>query len=99
MVKRFEKLNSLPADHKAPESVQRYISEASRLYIEGHFDACLILCRATLEFALRDRLLHYSRGNDNAESLEKMIELGERVFALAHESSNGRRRSYSQDRK
>jgi hypothetical protein len=56
MVGRAEALRTLPAVSEVPNHVQQYLLEATRSYILGLFSACLIICRSTLEFSLRDFL-------------------------------------------
>jgi hypothetical protein len=87
MIQRAEKLRIIPVEDKVPLEVQHYIEEASKCYIYGRFVACLIVCRSSIEFALRDRLL--SRGQKKAldemklqreESLYNLIKLARPIF-------------------
>jgi len=46
----------LSASREVPVSLQRYLIEASRCYIYGHFLASLIVCRSAIEEAVKQRL-------------------------------------------
>lgn len=56
MIQRAEKLSTIPVRSAVPESVQRYLREASRCYVFGQYIGCLALCRAAIEFALEEFL-------------------------------------------
>jgi hypothetical protein len=56
MIDRAGRLNAIPARAPVPESVQRYLAEASKCYIFGQYLASLVVCRAAIEFALGDFL-------------------------------------------
>lgn len=56
MVRRAELMRLLPAGQKVPELVDRYLVEASRCFIYGHFLASLFLCRSAIISAAEDRL-------------------------------------------
>ena len=59
MVKRATapEFRMLSASREVPESLQRYLIEASRCYIYGHFLASLIVCRSAIEEAVKRRLI------------------------------------------
>ncbi|HEX9223500.1 MAG TPA: hypothetical protein VF860_09220 [Candidatus Acidoferrales bacterium] len=61
MIDRAEALRTLPAVLEVPEDVQQYLLEATRSYVVGLFSACLIICRSSLEFGLRDFLTREAR--------------------------------------
>jgi hypothetical protein len=56
IVDRAERLNAISIRVPAPESVQRYLIEASRCYVLGQYMACLAVSRAAIEIALGDFL-------------------------------------------
>lgn len=56
MIDRAEKLNAISARTAVPESVQRYLIEASRCYVFGQYIGCLAICRAAIELAIGDFL-------------------------------------------
>jgi hypothetical protein len=56
MVKRAEELRVLEIEYPVPDGVQQYVVEFSKCYISGRFFASLLVCRATIELALRDFL-------------------------------------------
>jgi hypothetical protein len=56
IVKRATLLRLLPARYEVPEDVDRYLKEASRCFIYGHFLASLFLCRSAIISATKDRL-------------------------------------------
>jgi len=69
MVDRAEKLNAIPARVRVPDAVQVYLTEASRCYVFGQFVACLVVCRAAIEFTLGDCLIRNGK-REELESLE-----------------------------
>ena len=56
MVRRAASLRILSTSMKAPQEVERYLTEASRCYVYGHFLASLFLCRSAIENAVEERL-------------------------------------------
>jgi hypothetical protein len=62
MIDRAERLSSLTVRVQAPPDVQRYLTEASRCFIFGQYLACLVVCRAAIEFALGDFLQRIGKG-------------------------------------
>ena len=56
IVARLRALRPIALDRLPDSKVQHYMEQASTAYVYGLFDACSILCRATLEFALKEKL-------------------------------------------
>lgn len=56
MVERAQFLRLVPASKNVPNHVRRHLEEASRCYVYGNFLASLLLCRAAIEAATKDRL-------------------------------------------
>jgi len=56
IVERAERLRLIPASKNVPDNVRRYLEEATRCCIYGHFLASLLLCRSAIEAATKDRL-------------------------------------------
>jgi hypothetical protein len=56
ILRRVEKLSALPASRKFPGEIQDYLKESTRCYLFGQFAACLFVCRAAIEMALKDYL-------------------------------------------
>ena len=87
LIRRAEQLRIIPAQKAVPRTVQRYIEEASRCYIYGHFIACLIVCRSAIEFAVRDLLIeqgHKAELNDlksrHEDTFDNVINHGRRLL-------------------
>jgi hypothetical protein len=87
VIRRSEELRILPAAAPVPDSVQRYIQEASRCYVDGRYLACLLVCRSAVEFGLRDflkrqgkeaelRALHAEQGDGMAGLITLARSLG-----------------------
>jgi hypothetical protein len=64
IVSRAEQPSAIPARGNVPETVQRYFLEATRSFILGQYIACLVVCRAAIELALRDFLLRHGKETD-----------------------------------
>ena len=77
--KKNFKLKDLPID-LAPESVQAYLGESSRLWLDGLHGASVVLSRASLELSLRARLEGKS---DAVDCLEALIDKGPENGLLA----------------
>ena len=82
MVRRAGRLQVLAASESAPDQVQEYLKEATKCFIYGRYIACLIVCRAAVEFGVRDFLIRSGRRKEleawrigKKESLEDMIKL------------------------
>ena len=56
MIRRAGSLRLLRTAKEVPQYVRRYMIEASRCYVYGHFLASLFLCRSAMEEAVEDRL-------------------------------------------
>lgn len=56
MLKRKEQLQILHLSQMPFKEVGVFLTEATRCYIEGHFLATIVLCRALIEGALKDKL-------------------------------------------
>lgn len=56
MVERAQLLRLIPTSKNVPNHVRRYLEEASRCHVYGNFLASLLLCRAAIEAAAKDRL-------------------------------------------
>lgn len=66
VIRRAGLLRLVPTGKDVPEYVRRYLIEASRCYIYGHFLASLFLCRSAIEEAVEDALR--SRGHEKQMS-------------------------------
>jgi hypothetical protein len=55
IVARLRALRPIVVAQLPETRVQYYMEQASMAYVYGLFDACTILCRACLEFALKER--------------------------------------------
>ncbi|MBZ5538285.1 MAG: DUF4145 domain-containing protein [Acidobacteriia bacterium] len=79
IVRRATPLKILATTDRAPKQLLAYLTEASRCYIYGHFIACVVLCRATIEGAFEDFLTKQGRGRDvsqiESDKLFKLINL------------------------
>lgn len=64
----------LAASKTVPDSVQRYLNEASRCYIYGHFLASLMVCRSAVEEAVKQRLLEMNEEVQDRESLKQLLD-------------------------
>jgi hypothetical protein len=88
IIDRAVGLALLTADHEVPAKVRRYIEEASKSYLSGQWIACLMVCRSSIEFAVRDRLRTLGYGSELAtfekspegESLWYLIELANKLM-------------------
>lgn len=56
IVRRTKQLDCIKLTAMPYQQVESFLIETTRCYIEGHFLATIILCRALLEGALKDRL-------------------------------------------
>lgn len=84
IVDRAERLSAISTKLPAPESIRRYVIEASRCYIFGQYLACLALCRAAIEIAFGDflcrngkRLALTNLQNEGADGLSGRIRIAE----------------------
>jgi hypothetical protein len=86
-VGRAESLRVLGVDvdmGHIPELVQRYLAEATECFISGRYLACLMVCRSTIEFSIRELLkserrdLHPQAGDIDESSLKELIAIGRR---------------------
>lgn len=82
MVRRAGKLRVLAASESVPDEVQEYLKEATKCFIYGQYTACLIVCRAAVEFGVRDFLIRSGKRKElealrigKKDSLEEMIKL------------------------
>jgi hypothetical protein len=88
IIDRAEQLPLLLTHYDVPNDVGVYMEEASKCYLQGLFIACLMICRSTIEFAVRDRLktlghssqLESFEKSDNGDSLKHLIELVQRLL-------------------
>lgn len=64
----------LAASKNVPESVKRYLIEASRCYLFGDFLACLIVCRSAIEEAVKQRLKDIGKEAD-VEKDDRLVTL------------------------
>jgi hypothetical protein len=88
VIDRAVGLALLTADHEVPAKVRRYIEEASKSYFNGQWIACLMVCRSSIEFAIRDRLktsgyaseLDAFEKSSKGESLCYLIELANNLM-------------------
>lgn len=82
MVTRAGSPAPTPAGKEIPDYVSRYLVEASRCYVSGHFLASLFLCRS----ALGEAVIVSLRRKGYAEDLGALKEEGLKgIFRLAHE--------------
>jgi hypothetical protein len=89
IIDRAVGLALLTADHEVPAKVRRYIEEASKSYLSGQWIACLMVCRSSIEFAIRDRLKTSGYGSEldafekspKGDSLLHLIELAKEHMA------------------
>jgi hypothetical protein len=56
MVKRYKELNVFFVKQKPRNLVLNRLREALECYVHGYFQGCAVLCRSTLETALREKL-------------------------------------------
>jgi hypothetical protein len=56
MMKRYKELNVFFVKQKPRNLVINRLKEALECYVHGYFQGCAILCRATLETALREKM-------------------------------------------
>ncbi len=56
MVKRYKELNVFFVKQKPRNLVLNRLREALECYVHGYFQGCAILCRSTLETALREKI-------------------------------------------
>lgn len=56
MVKRYKELNVFFLKQKPRNLVVNRLREALECYVHGYFQGCAILCRSTLETALREKI-------------------------------------------
>jgi len=89
IIDRAMGLALLTTDYEVPNTVKRYIEEASKSCLNGQWIACLIVCRSAIEFAVRDRLKTSGYGSEldafekspKGESLLYLIELAKEHMA------------------
>jgi hypothetical protein len=82
LTRRAEALRSVPDMRGFPEYVRRFLIEASRCIVYGHFLSALFLCRSALSEALVVTL----RKGGHSKELGGMKEAGLKgIFKLAHD--------------
>jgi len=74
---RLESLRALPAVEDVPEKVSSYLAEATRCFLYGSFSACAMLCRSSVDFGLRDRLVK----SGFAVQLHELEQCGKATYA------------------
>ena len=88
IVNRAEKLLLLRTDYEVPNDVRRYIEEASKCYLYGQLIGCLMVCRSTIEFAVKDRLITLGYGaqlqvfeqSEKGDSLKYLIDSAQQLL-------------------
>ena len=82
MVRRAGRLRVLAASESVHDQLQEYLKEATKCFIYGRYIACLAVCRAAVEFGVRDFLIRSGKRKElealrigKKESLEDMIKL------------------------
>lgn len=82
MIRRAGKLQVLAASESVPDQVQEYLKEATKCFVYGRYIACLIVCRAAVEFGVKDFLIRSGKTKElealrigKKDSLEEMIKL------------------------
>jgi hypothetical protein len=74
MVRRARELRLLPASEKAPEYVRRYLVEATRCFIYGHFLASLTVCRSAIEEGVKQRLVDMGK-REEVQKDDRLVSL------------------------
>jgi len=97
LVQRTMEIRGIFADDEPPKNIRKYLAEATRCYLYGFYQACIALCRATieavLELKLRDKGWNISMivGDKKGEILSAMIRVArekgiidENMYNYAH---------------
>ncbi len=85
-VARWKQLEAVTYHSSLPDLLWEYSSEASKLYINGYFVACILLCASIAELTLEDQLK--SRGHRSTFDFSKMIALCKSLGILEDYESN-----------
>lgn len=81
MIKRYKELNVFFVKQKPRRLVINRLTEALKCYVHGYFQGCAILCRSTLETALREKMKEKlgrepKKGKTLGPLLEDVMKLG-----------------------
>ncbi len=79
IVERWKNVRVLLVDEGRSQKVYDYLEEASGTYIYGHFRGSIVLCRASLELALKN-ILGHPPGSEH--ELKELIDQAERERLL-----------------
>jgi hypothetical protein len=74
MVKRYKDLSLFFVNEKPRQLVINRLREASDCYVSGFFQGCALLCRATLETALRQKLEEKGVNPNTRKTLGLLVE-------------------------
>lgn len=89
MVDRAARLRTLPVATAVPSEVKKYLNEATKCYLYGRLIACLVVCRAAIEYGVQEflnrkgwweRYRDWVKENEEEESLYNRIRFARKFF-------------------